>query len=145
MLIWKDGCLAIGGMLVGMMFSFLKKYRVPAIAALVMMLLELTVELSQPYLISKIIDEGIRQQDLSIVWLWGSVLVGSAVIAFMERLMQGRTSFVIAHRLNTIRQADRILVLKDGRLEEQGSHDELLTHKGFYSDLYYGQLRKQSS
>ncbi|MEC0180107.1 ABC transporter ATP-binding protein [Paenibacillus peoriae] len=63
----------------------------------------------------------------------------------LERLMQGRTSFVIAHRLNTIRQADRILVLKDGRLEEQGSHDELLTHKGFYSDLYYGQLRKQSS
>ncbi|WP_226003330.1 ABC transporter ATP-binding protein [Paenibacillus sp. BJ-4] len=60
----------------------------------------------------------------------------------LERLMQGRTSFVIAHRLNTIRQADRILVLKDGRLEEQGSHDELLTHKGFYSDLYYGQLRK---
>jgi ATP-binding cassette subfamily B protein len=63
----------------------------------------------------------------------------------LERLMQGRTSFVIAHRLNTIRQADRILVLKDGRLEEQGSHDELLTHKGFYNDLYYGQLRKQSS
>ncbi|MGR6125603.1 ABC transporter ATP-binding protein [Paenibacillus sp. SER-28] len=63
----------------------------------------------------------------------------------LERLMQGRTSFVIAHRLNTIRQADRILVLKDGRLEEQGSHDELLAHKGFYSDLYYGQLRKQSS
>lgn len=63
----------------------------------------------------------------------------------LERLMQGRTSFVIVHRLNTIRQADRILVLKDGRLEEQGSHDELLTHKGFYSDLYYGQLKKQSS
>ncbi|TKH38592.1 multidrug ABC transporter ATP-binding protein [Paenibacillus polymyxa] len=63
----------------------------------------------------------------------------------LERLMQGRTSFVIAHRLNTIRQADRILVLKDGRLDEQGSHEELLAHKGFYSDLYYGQLRKQSS
>ncbi|WP_431090168.1 ABC transporter ATP-binding protein [Paenibacillus sp. 8b26] len=63
----------------------------------------------------------------------------------LERLMQGRTSFVIAHRLNTIRQADRILVLKDGRLDEQGSHDELLAHKGFYSDLYYGQLSKQSS
>ncbi len=63
----------------------------------------------------------------------------------LERLMQGRTSFVIAHRLNTIRQADRILVLKDGRLEEQGSHEELLAHKDFYSNLYYGQLRKQSS
>ncbi|ASR48817.1 multidrug ABC transporter ATP-binding protein [Paenibacillus kribbensis] len=63
----------------------------------------------------------------------------------LERLMQGRTSFVIAHRLNTIRQADRILVLKDGRLEEQGSHDALLAHKGFYSDLYEGQLKKQST
>ncbi|WCM62350.1 ABC transporter ATP-binding protein [Paenibacillus polymyxa] len=63
----------------------------------------------------------------------------------LERLMQGRTSFVIAHRLNTIRQADRILVLTDGRLEENGSHDELLAHKGFYSNLYYGQLSKQSS
>ncbi len=78
----------------GMMFSFLKKYRVPAIAALVMMLLELTVELSQPYLISKIIDEGIRQQNLSVVWLWGSVLVGSAVIAFMAGIS---SSFFASH------------------------------------------------
>lgn len=56
----------------------------------------------------------------------------------LERLMKGRTSFVIAHRLNTIRQADRILVLKDGRLIEQGSHDELLEQQGFYSGLYQG-------
>jgi len=59
----------------------------------------------------------------------------------LQRLMQGRTSFVIAHRLNTIRQADRILVLKDGRLLEQGSHDELLVQNGFYSQLYTGQLK----
>lgn len=61
---------------------YLKKYRVAAIAALVMMLIELTVELAQPYLISKIIDNGIQQGDLSVVWLWGGVLVGSAVVAF---------------------------------------------------------------
>lgn len=60
----------------------------------------------------------------------------------LQRLMKGRTSFVIAHRLNTIRQADRILVLKDGRLLEQGSHDELLKQDGFYSDLYHGQLKR---
>ena len=60
----------------------------------------------------------------------------------LQRLMEGRTSFVIAHRLNTIRQADRILVLKDGRLLEQGSHDELLKQNGFYSELYHSQLKR---
>ncbi|ANY72548.1 multidrug ABC transporter ATP-binding protein [Paenibacillus ihbetae] len=60
----------------------------------------------------------------------------------LQRLMKGRTSFVIAHRLNTIRSADRILVLKDGRLLEQGSHDELLKQGGFYSELYHSQLKR---
>ena len=50
----------------------------------------------------------------------------------LKRLMQGRTSFVIAHRLNTIREADRILVLKDGRLVEHGPHEDLLRKQGFY-------------
>jgi ATP-binding cassette subfamily B protein len=54
--------------------------------------------------------------------------------------MHGRTSFVIAHRLNTIRQADQILVLKEGSLHEKGSHDELLAKRGLYSELYHGQL-----
>ncbi|MCQ6557502.1 ABC transporter ATP-binding protein [Paenibacillus mendelii] len=62
----------------------------------------------------------------------------------LQRLMKGRTSFVIAHRLNTIRKADRILVLKDGRLLEQGSHEELLKREGFYSSLYEGQLKGES-
>ncbi|TVY01389.1 ABC transporter ATP-binding protein [Cohnella terricola] len=59
----------------------------------------------------------------------------------LQRLMQGRTSFVIAHRLNTIRRADQILVLKDGRLAERGSHDELLAKGGLYSAMHqsYGQ------
>lgn len=59
----------------------------------------------------------------------------------LQRLMKGRTSFVIAHRLNTIRQADKILVLKEGRLIEQGSHEELLRQEGFYSELYHGTLQ----
>lgn len=59
----------------------------------------------------------------------------------LQWLMKGRTSFVIAHRLNTIRQADKILVLQDGRLIEQGSHEELLHQEGFYSELYYGNLQ----
>ncbi|MCM3749760.1 ABC transporter ATP-binding protein/permease [Paenibacillus pasadenensis] len=63
----------------------------------------------------------------------------------LQRLMQGRTSFVIAHRLGTIREADRILVLKEGRLLEQGSHDELLRQGGFYSELYNSQLKRETA
>ncbi|MEF2966289.1 ABC transporter ATP-binding protein [Paenibacillus sp. M1] len=58
----------------------------------------------------------------------------------LQRLMQGRTSFVIAHRLNTIRQADNILVLREGRLVEQGDHETLLKRGGFYSELYQGRF-----
>ncbi len=54
-----------------------------------------------------------------------------------NRLMEGRTSFIVAHRLSTIREADIILVMKAGKVIEQGSHDELLSRKGFYSELYY--------
>ena len=51
----------------------------------------------------------------------------------MERLMEGRTSFVIAHRLSTIRNADLILVMRDGNIVEQGTHDELIAQNGFYA------------
>ena len=54
----------------------------------------------------------------------------------MDNLMKGRTSFVIAHRLSTIRDADMILVRKDGDIVEQGNHEELLEKRGFYYKLY---------
>lgn len=60
----------------------------------------------------------------------------------MNNLMKGRTSFVIAHRLSTIRDADLILVMKDGDIVEQGSHEELLERKGFYANLYNSQFEK---
>ena len=63
----------------------------------------------------------------------------------MEKLMKGRTSFVIAHRLSTIRDADRIVVMNEGRLVEQGRHDELLAKGGFYADLYYSQFMGSAS
>lgn len=78
----------------GTVFSILKKYRVAAFAALAMMLIELTVELIQPLLISKIIDDGIQKQDLSVVWTWGAVLTGSAIIAFIAGIS---SSFFAAH------------------------------------------------
>ncbi|ANB55916.1 ABC transporter family protein [Anoxybacillus sp. B7M1] len=62
----------------------------------------------------------------------------------LERLMEKRTCFVIAHRLNTIQQADRILVLREGTVVEQGTHDSLLKEKGFYSELYYRQFKKDA-
>ena len=62
----------------------------------------------------------------------------------MKTLMQGRTSFVIAHRLSTIQEADKILVLKDGQIIEQGTHESLLADKGFYYDLYQSQFSKKA-
>ena len=61
------------------------------------------------------------------------------------KLLQNRTSFLIAHRLSTIRQADLILVVKDGRIVEQGKHIELLQKKGYYHDLYSRQFEEESS
>jgi len=61
----------------------------------------------------------------------------------MEKLMHGRTSFIIAHRLSTIRNADMILVMRDGDIVEQGKHEELLDANGFYADLYNSQFETQ--
>ena len=58
----------------------------------------------------------------------------------MDRLMKGRTVFVIAHRLSTIRDADLILVMRDGDIVEQGTHDQLIEAGGFYADLYNSQF-----
>ena len=55
-------------------------------------------------------------------------------------MMQGRTSFIVAHRLSTIQEADVILVMRDGKIIEQGTHEELLQKKGFYAELYNSQF-----
>jgi ATP-binding cassette subfamily B protein len=57
-------------------------------------------------------------------------------------MMQGRTSFIVAHRLSTIRKCDTILVMKDGNIIEQGSHEELLKQGGFYRELYNSQFAR---
>jgi ATP-binding cassette subfamily B protein len=56
------------------------------------------------------------------------------------RMMEGRTSFIVAHRLSTIREADVILVMNNGQIVEQGTHRELLAKNGFYADLYHSQF-----
>lgn len=65
-----------------------------------------------------------------------------AIQKAMDNLMKGRTSFVIAHRLSTIRDADMILVMKDGDIVEQGNHEELLAENGFYANLYNSQFEE---
>lgn len=62
----------------------------------------------------------------------------------MEKLTEGRTSFVIAHRLSTIKNADLILVMKDGDIIENGNHRELLEEGGFYAELYNSQFEQAS-
>ena len=61
----------------------------------------------------------------------------------MDNLMEGRTSFIIAHRLSTIRNADLILVLKDGDIIEQGNHEQLMAMDGFYKQLYNSQFEQE--
>lgn len=75
-------------------FAYIRKYRVAAISAICMMLIELAVELIQPMIISKIIDDGIRQSDLSVAWTWGGILLGSAVLAFAAGIS---SSFFASH------------------------------------------------
>lgn len=61
----------------------------------------------------------------------------------LQHLLKGRTSFIIAHRLNTIKNADQIIVIENGQIIEKGDHDELLAQEGFYHDLYTSQLEKK--
>lgn len=61
----------------------------------------------------------------------------------LQHLLKGRTSFIIAHRLNTIKNADQIIVIENGQIMEKGNHDELLAQKGFYHELYTSQLEKK--
>ena len=62
----------------------------------------------------------------------------------IQKVLAGRTSFIIAHRLSTIRNADLILVMKDGDIIEQGTHEQLLVQKGFYADLYNSQFEENA-
>jgi ATP-binding cassette subfamily B protein len=65
-----------------------------------------------------------------------------AVQVALDRALEGRTSLVIAHRLSTVRHADRILVVEDGRITQAGTHEELLAEGGTYADLYATQFRQ---
>ena len=63
----------------------------------------------------------------------------------IERTLEGRTSFIIAHRLSTIRKADRILLIEDGQIVEDGQHEQLLKKRGAYYQLYTNQFREEAA
>ena len=65
------------------------------------------------------------------------------ILSRLRGVMQGRTTILIAHRTSTVREADQIVVLKDGELIERGTHDELLAQQGYYADLYQKQLLEE--
>src|SRR5205807_3732281 len=68
----------------------------------------------------------------------------AVILDALDRLIEGRTTFLIAHRLSTIRRSDVILVLDQGRLVEQGTHEQLLRHNGLYKQLYDMQTKRTS-
>jgi ATP-binding cassette subfamily B protein len=65
------------------------------------------------------------------------------ILSRLRGMMHGRTTILIAHRTSTVREADQIVVLKDGELIERGTHDELLARRGYYADLYQKQLLEE--
>jgi ATP-binding cassette subfamily B protein len=81
-----------------------------------------------------VLDDSTSSVDMETEYLIQQALV---------ELLKGRTAFVIAHRIRTVRNADQIIVLEDGRIVEQGQHDDLIALGGFYKDLYDVQLREQ--
>ena len=91
---------------------------------------------------ARIREDGFNAIILCVPWreFQPSVLISAFNEDAFAKLMQGRTSFIVAHRLSTIKDADLILVMKDGHIVEQGKHEELLKKKGFYAELYYSQF-----
>lgn len=86
----------------------------------------------------EILVDGVNVKDYKESDLQDKIAVTSQKV--MDKLTEGRTSFVIAHRLSTVKNADIILVLKDGDVIESGTHEELLDKKGFYAELYNSQF-----
>jgi len=94
------------------------------------LLIAAATRLAIPRLTQAIIDDGVAA---------GQMLIQRA----LDGLLKGRTSFVVAHRLSTIRNADQVIVLEEGRIVERGTHETLLAARGLYHELYNSQFRRQ--
>ncbi len=115
------------------------------------MSLEVVMDLMQPRMVERIIDQGIARAVLAdpdiLILDEATSNVDTRTEKQLQdalmRLMQGRTSYVLAHRLSTIREADQVLVINQGEIIERGSHQKLLEQKGFYYSLYMAQFKGQ--
>lgn len=111
--------------------SYLKSFRLRMLVGFTIKVTGTMAELVLPYILTYILDEATSNVDSRT-----EIQIQSA----MNDLMEGRTCFVIAHRLSTIQNADTILVVRDGEITEQGTHNELIKLGGFYSSLYNSQF-----
>ena len=119
-------------------FAYSRPYWRRFVVGLALTILSTVVWLTIPLGLRSLLDSVFEQADRGLLNLLAVALVRQA----LERLMVGRTTFIIAHRLSTVRHAARILVLDEGRLVQMGAHEELIAQEGLYRRLCELQFRE---